>query len=63
MAILRKEPDTAKWYGFNEKKLDKYRKTSEFKDSHNFSSSRVATKLLEHLDSEISYYNFNTKDK
>jgi len=56
LAILRKEPKVAKWYGFNQKKLDKFSKSSQFKDMHIFSSSRVATKLLEHLDSEISYF-------
>ena len=56
LALLRKEPKTAKWYGFNQKKLDKFSKTGEHAGTHIFSSSRVATKMLEHLDSEIAYY-------
>ena len=56
LSILRKEPKTLKWYGFNQKKLDRYQKSSEAKDLHIFSSSRVATSLLENLDSEVSYY-------
>lgn len=58
LAILRKEESTLEWYGFNKKKLEKYQQSSEFKNIHIFSSSRVATKLLSHLDSEIAYFNY-----
>ena len=61
LALLRKEPDTMKWYGFNHKKLDKYAKSTN-QQTHIFSSSRVATALLEELDSEIAYY-YNNKEK
>ena len=58
LAILRKEPEMAKWYGFNKKKMDKFAQSSEFKNMHIFASSRVATTLIKCLDQEIAHYNY-----
>lgn len=55
LALLRKDEPTMKYYNFNKKKLEKFAK-SGIQGSHIFSSSRVATTLLEELSSEIAYY-------
>jgi len=58
LAILRKEPDVMKYYGFNKKKIDKFQKVPNGVERHNFASSRVASTLLELLDAEIAHYNY-----
>jgi len=63
LALINKSPELKKFYGFNQKKLDKFRNSSEFKDLHFIASGRVASKLLEFLDEEISHYNFNKLSK
>jgi len=60
-AILRKSPKTFSWYKFNQKKVDKFTKSGECANTHIFSSSKVASKLLEILDFEIAHYNYNRK--
>ena len=55
LALLRKDEPTMKYYGFNKKKLEKFAK-SGVQGSHIFSSSRVATTLLDELSSEIAYF-------
>lgn len=56
MALLRKEPKAKKYYGFNTNKLSKYVNNSAHKDNYLFTSSKVATALLENLDLEIEKY-------
>lgn len=64
LALLRKSPDAAKWYGFNQKKLDKFEQMdTEHKGQFIFSSSKVATQLLAELESEIAYFNHNQLQK
>ena len=60
-AILKKEPDTIKWYGFNTKKLEKFKNESQFGDDYMFRNMRASTKLLSFLDAEIAHYNYNNR--
>lgn len=59
-SLLLKSPDTKKYYGFNENKLQSYLK-SVTDQQHSFSSLRTANKLLEMLDFQIAH--FYTKAK
>ena len=61
LALLRKEPKAMKWYGFNQKKLDKYADSLNQK-THFIASSRVAGKLLEELDAEIAYFYYRGEE-
>ncbi len=62
IALLRKSPSTMKFYKFNQKKLDKIQLKNRDEDTYIFSSSRVASKLLERLDIEISYLKNNHEE-
>jgi hypothetical protein len=63
LALLRKEPDTMKYYGFNEKKLEKFRQTGQHQGEYIFSSSRTASRLIKRLDETISHYHYNQSKK
>jgi len=58
LAVLRKNPQTVKFYSFSPKKLEQIQKAQSLKDAYIFSSSRATTHLLDALDVEIAQYNF-----
>ena len=59
LALLRKDEATMKFYGFNAKKLKAF--AGKGTNGYIFSSSRVASTLLEILDQEIAYFNYNKR--
>ena len=63
-ALLRKNDSTVKWYSFNKKKIDKIlHPNPNRKDNYIMASSRVATALMNELESEIAYYYYNNMEK
>jgi hypothetical protein len=61
LALFRKSPETQKFYGISDKHLEKYDKGRT--EKRIFASSRVASKLLEELDIQTSYYYNGMKEK
>jgi len=58
LALLRKEPQMFKYYGFNKKKIDKFQTAEGSEKRLMFSSLKVASSLLNLLDAEIAHYNY-----
>jgi len=55
-ALIKKNPDVQKFYGFTDKKLKEYYDSSAYRSQHTFASMRTASTLLEMLDFEIAHY-------
>ena len=59
--LIKKNPSVLKSYGFNQKKIDSFANSSNFKGKHYFASSRTISVIMECLEAEIAHYNYNEK--
>jgi hypothetical protein len=61
-ALVRKNESVSKFYSFNKKKIEAILKPDPNRsDNYILKSNMVANALLDELDSQIAYYNFNNK--
>lgn len=61
--LLEKEASASKWYGFNKKKLEAFKKTSPLFGKYGYRSLRVVNELVKQLEIEIAHYNYNNLKK
>ena len=54
--LLDKNPQTKKYYGFNEKSISAFKNSSQHKGKYIFRSTRAVNEIMRQLDEEIERY-------